>query len=361
MSSIPSYMTTIYLNRSPEGEVKTDFGLPDSTFKVIKETVRELKDGELLVKNLYLANDADQRIYIRKDISTGAFEEDHVKENHPMICHAVAKVLKSKDSKVKVGELIACTSHWGDYAIIPGKNVETGVIGALGLPITSYVDTIGGTGLYAYFSIFNAFKLKKEHVLVVGGAAGATGSIIVQLAKNVIGAKKVIGIAGGKSKCDFVKSLGADACIDYKDPNFAEKMKRALGRDGECDVYFDGIGGKILEEMFLLTKKNGTIIAGGSVSGYNDADKAKINNWDLITSRSLHIRGFVLDDYIKGAVKAVLWISWWVKRGKINPKLIDLVDLTRDNQAIERIPAIWNRLFTGQKKGGKLITKLADS
>ena len=107
--------------------------------------------------------------------------------------------------------------------------------------------------------------LKPESTLLVSGAAGAVGSALIQIAKNVVGCKRVVGIAGGKEKCDYVKSLGADACVDYKHDNFGEELKEAL--QGEADFFFDNVGGEVLNEALTVVKRYGFISVCGAISG----------------------------------------------------------------------------------------------
>lgn len=360
--TIPPNTTTIHVKNSPDAEMVTKFGTPESTFEMKVEPLRELKQGELLVRNLYLSNDPTQRVWIAKDIPEEALYVEPIRAGDPMKAYAVVQVLKSNDPKFKQGDLLSSLTYWGDNVIIPSSYSNAKIYKFLGYPLSAYVDIVGGTGLTAYFSMFEVHKLKKSDVLVVSGAAGATGSMVVQLAKKVIGARKVIGIAGGEAKCNFVKSLGADECVDYRSKDFAGDMKKALGEDKECDVFFDGVGGEILEQMMLLTKKHGTIIACGSVSGYNDQDKLAIRTWGLITTRRLNVKGFIVIDYLHKAMSAVLWLTWWLKRGyiKYDPSNLEIDDLSDDKNSLEKLPVVLNKLFNGQKKNGKLVTKLAD-
>lgn len=126
------------------------------------------------------------------------------------------------------------------------------------------LSVLGMVSVTAYQGVFEVLDIKKEHTVVVSGAAGAVGSCVVQLAKNVIGAKRVVGIAGGKEKCDWVKTLGADACIDYKEANWREQLKEALPED--CDRYFENVGGEIFNEMLGRMKRYGKIGVCGMIA-----------------------------------------------------------------------------------------------
>lgn len=113
--------------------------------------------------------------------------------------------------------------------------------------------------------MFEVCHLKPEHTVLVSGAAGAVGLAFVQIAKKVVGCKRVVGVAGGKAKCDYVKSLGADECVDYKADDFAEKLRTALPE--HADVFFDNVGGKVLDTGFTLMKRYGFIGQCGAISG----------------------------------------------------------------------------------------------
>lgn len=126
------------------------------------------------------------------------------------------------------------------------------------------LSVLGMVSVTAYQGVFEVLDIKKEHTVVVSGAAGAVGSCVVQLAKNVIGAKRVVGIAGGKEKCDWVKKLGADECIDYKEADWREQLKQALPED--CDRYYENVGGDIFNEMLGRMKRYGKIGVCGMIA-----------------------------------------------------------------------------------------------
>lgn len=124
---------------------------------------------------------------------------------------------------------------------------------------------LGLTGRTAWAGAFREMNLKPEHTLLVSGAAGAVGMALVQIAKNVVGCKRVVGIAGGAEKCQFVTKLGADACVDYKKDSFASDLKEAL--QGEADYFFDNVGGDVLNEALTVVKRYGFVSVCGAISG----------------------------------------------------------------------------------------------
>lgn len=348
--------TAFILNKAPKGEVTFELGLPESTFKLVRNELGEINDGELLIKTIMLSNDASQRSWIQKGLDREQMYVEPVSEGQIMASNGVAEVIESKVKGYAPGDLISGDLGWADYKIIKAKDVMTRITNK-SIPLSWNLDVVGITSLTAYFGLLDVAKLKATDTIVISGASGATGSMCVQIAKKIIGCKKVIGISGGSEKCKYVESIGADICVDYKDPNFYLNMKKALGEDKNCDVFFDGVGGKILDMMLTLTKHHGTVVACGSIAGYTDTRKAAVKAWGLITVRRIQVKGFIILDYAKqfnGAVKDILR---WIEEGRItvNENTSQIVDL---RGGFERIPETWGILYSDQKLNGKLLTKL---
>ncbi|CAH6720446.1 uncharacterized membrane protein [[Candida] jaroonii] len=360
--SLPTKSTLVAVNEPPTYEINATFDQPESTFKIVEKEIGELQDGQLLVKNLYLSNDPTQRGWITKNPNREAMYVEPIGANDIMRSYGLVEVLDSKSETHKVGDIYMGTTYWGDNVVVPALFLSLKVDKSVPLPLTAYVDWVGGTGLTAYFGLYDVAQLKKEDVLVVSGAAGATGAMVVQIAKHLIGAKKIIGIAGGQEKCDFVKSIGADECVDYRSKDFSGDMKKALGEDQECDVYFDGVGGEILDQMFSFVKRRtGVVVACGAIAGYNDSSKLWVKNWGHIITRRLNVKGFIVTDYLGEAQKAIQAIVGGVKAGKIKvDNTLHLEDLSKESEPLKQLPTIYNKLFNGEKKAGKLLTKLAD-
>ena len=153
------------------------------------------------------------------------------------------------------------------------------------------------TGLTAYYGLIEMVRASKDDIVVISGAAGATGSMAVQIAKKIIGCKKVIGIAGSDDKCKWVQSLGADLCLNYKNPSFADELVKATpGPDNFANVYYDNVGGEILDLMLTRMAKFGRVAACGAISNYNHTPDRMtgIKNWFEVISMCLEIRGFIV-------------------------------------------------------------------
>jgi len=197
---------------------------------------------------------------------------------------------------------------------------------------------------------------KKDDVVVVSGAGGATGSMVVQIAKKIVGCKKVIGMAGTEEKCRWVESLGADVCVNYKSKSFQDDLKKALKENGGADVYFDNVGGSILDLMLGSMKMYGRIAACGAISSYNHEEPTMLKNYFNVITQRIEIKGFiVLDLFAKGKMpEARQALVDAYKEGKL--KIGDENETVVDTK-FESIPETWVKLFEGGNTG-KLVTKL---
>lgn len=325
----------------------------DATFKLVKNPLPSLNDGEVLVKVLYLSNDPAQRGWISKNQDPTRLYTAPVEEGSVMRSYAIAEVVESKAEALAKGAIVRTPTGWTEFAVVAAKDCQP--CQPLGdLPLTHYLGAFGGTGLTAYYGIKDIGQATADDTVVVSGAAGATGSMVVQIAKKLIGCKKVIGIAGSDDKCKWVESLGADVCVNYKKPSFKEDLKKAT--DGLVDVFFDNVGGEILDLVINRMKQNGRIAACGAISDYNNGTPVGIKNWfDIITMR-LQVKGFIVTDAVAaGKAPAMMGVLiGGFKEGKL--KITEEAQTVVDTK-FEDIPKTWIKLFEGSNQG-KLITKL---
>ena len=249
---------------------------------------------------------------------------------------------------------------WKEYAVLDAAQCERipELDGLEDVGVTQFLGALGLTGgMTAWYGIHEVVKARPGDAVVVSGAAGATGSMVVQIAKHVIGCRRVVGIAGGAAKCKWVTEyLGADACVDYKSPAFVEELVRET--DGFVEVYFDNVGGEILDLMLTRVKCYGRVAACGAVAEYNkDAATTGygIRNWFEIISNRIEVRGFISFDFLgKGSEEAMREMVRAVREGKIK---VDVGNETVVETGFEGVPATWMKLFEGGNRG-KLITKL---
>ncbi|KAG7194881.1 uncharacterized protein KQ657_003989 [Scheffersomyces spartinae] len=358
--SAPSELTQVILQNQAERDVITELGTDQSTFKIVKKEFDEstLKDGDVLVKLLILSNDPTQRAWIQKGVDPKRMYVPPVKVGEAMGSLGIAQVVSSKSSKWNVGDIVSGKFGWGDYYVANENFIFNKVDPNAGLPLPLYLGPVGMTGLTAYFGLTEILDFKEGQTLIVSAASGATGSMVVQLAKNVFKAKKVIAICGSDDKCKWVKSLGADIGLNYKSPNFKQELIDAVG-DEFVDAYFDAVGGSILSQCMSLIKPFGKVAACGAISGYNDQSKYAVTTWYEIITNRLTVRGFIVGDFKEKFAQAIGAIVGAIKQGQVSvTQGIELKDLSGDSNKLEKVPAIWNTLFTG-KGEGKLLTKLA--
>ena len=319
-------------------------GLPDEdTWEYVIRPIPELKDGEVLIQHHYISLDPamrgwmmDRKTYIPP-----------VEIGEVMRAGAIGKVIKSNNHPTfKVGD---CIVSWGgvqEYEITTGENcykVDDSIV-----PMPKYLGALGMPGMTAYFGILEVGKIKKGDVVLVSGAAGAVGSLVGQIAK--LKGCTVIGIAGGENKCNYlVNELGFDAAIDYK----SEDLYEAL--DEKCpsgiDVYFDNVGGDILNAALSKLRRNARVVICGAISQYNNKKGiiGPSNYLSLLVNRAT-MQGMVVLDYTEEYQKAAQEMGMWMMQGKLSSKE-DIYE------GIENFYKTFLRLFSGDKMG-KLVLKV---
>lgn len=348
----------IVVENPPSADVVLPFGQPDSTFKLIDTELPPLKDSEVKVKILYFSNDPTQRNWIAADQDVSRAYVTPILKGEVVSALGLAEVLESKSSKFQKGDIVSGLFGWLEELVVSEDNLFNKIDVTAGLPLELYLSSVGMTGLTAYFGLTEIGHLKEGQSVLISAASGATGSMAVQIAKHVLKASKVIGIAGSDEKCKWVESLGADYCVNYKEADWKEKLSDYIGTD-YVDVYFDNVGGEILSFALNKIARYGTVIACGAISGYNVASKSVVSNWLEVVVNRLRVQGFIVSDYIAKYPQAVALIEAALKDGKI--KVSDGVtveDLTSEKVPLEKVPSTWHKLFTDEKPMGKLITKI---
>ncbi|KAF2730649.1 NAD(P)-binding protein [Polyplosphaeria fusca] len=340
------------LANSPTGEVVLEG--EKSTFKLVTKDVPTPGPGQVVVKAQFLSNDPAQRGWIQKDMDPARLYTTPVKEGEVMRAFGVCEVVESNADNLKTGQLVIATIGWSEYSVMDGKDCRPiQADESAGIRPTNLIGSLGGPGLTAYYGLVDMVRTTTEDAVVVSGAAGATGNMVVQIAKHMIGCKKVIGIAGGEKKCRWVESLGADVCVDYKAKDFQEQLWKAT--EGFVEVFFDNVGGEILSLMLLRLKRFGRIAACGSVSTYNSMETG-IQNWYEIIANRLEVRGFIVTDAVETGKTGVMMqrLVQAIKEGKIK---IGPESETVVPTAFEDIPKTWTMLFSGGNQG-KLVTQV---
>ncbi|MCJ1467717.1 hypothetical protein MMC07_006342 [Pseudocyphellaria aurata] len=326
---------------------------PDPTFELVTIQLPPLADNEVLVKTLYLSNDPAQRGWISKDVDPDRLYVKPVDQGACMRARGICEVIDSKASKLPKGTVITGSPGWAEHAILRATSCNP-IEEVPGLAMTHFLGALGLTGLTAYYGIKEIARAGPEDSIVVSGAAGATGSMVVQIAKKMLGCKRVIGMAGSDEKCRWVESLGADACLNYKNETFKDDLIKAT--EGYVEVYFDNVGGEILDLMLQRMAKHGRVAVCGGISNYNQSVPYGVKNIFEVISMRLEIKGFIFFDFVrqgKGPA-AVQELVDAFQAGKIT---LGDQNETVVGSDIEHVPETWMKLFEGGNSG-KLITKL---
>ena len=329
----------IILVKRPEGLPKED------TWKLESNSIIEPNEGEVLIQHHYISLDPAMRGWMMDRKSY----VPPVEIGEVMRAGSIGKVIKTNNHPdFKVGD---CIVNWGgvqQYVTTNGENcykVDDSLV-----PMPKYLGALGMPGMTAYFGILQVGKIKEGDIVLVSGAAGAVGSLVGQIAK--LKGCTVIGIAGGKEKCDYlINELGFDATIDYKSEDLMEALNDKCPKG--IDVYFDNVGGEILDAALSKLRLNARVVICGAISQYNNTKDivGPKNYLSLLVNRAT-MQGMVVLDYAKDYSTAAQEMGMWMMQGKIK---------SREDvyEGIENFYETFLRLFSGDKKG-KLILKVLE-
>ncbi len=319
-------------------------GTPKATdWNFVTEPAPEPADGQALVRILYLSLDPAMRGWMNE----GKSYIPPVGIGEVMRAGGVGKVVASKNPKLPVGTFVSGGTGVQDYCLTDGKGF-TPVDPKLA-PLPVYLNVLGMPGMTAYFGLLDVGQPKGGETVVVSGAAGAVGATVGQIAK--LKGCRAVGIAGGQAKCDWVvKTLGFDACIDYKAGSVKDGLKEHCPKG--VDVYFDNVGGDILDTVLTRINRRARIVICGAISQYNNTTPVKgpSNYLALLVNRA-RMEGMVVFDYADRYPEAARAMGAWLQQGK----LVSREDIV---EGLETFPDTLLKLFTGENFG-KLVLKVA--
>lgn len=303
-------------------------------------------DGQVLVRNIYLSLDPTNRIWM-SDIDQYT---EPVAVGDLMRGFLFGVVEESKDNDFKKDDLVWGTSGWEDYSCLPA-NTLIHIPELDGFTLLDFVGVLALVGPTAYFGMMDICDPEPGKTIVVSAAAGAVGSIAVQIAK--IKGAHVVGIAGSDEKCHWItEELGMDAAINYKTENVEDSL-RAHCPDG-IDAYFDNVGGEILDSVLAQMNMYGRIAICGLISTYNSLEERNPGPYHFsnILMKRLRVEGFVVRDYFDRYPEALDALAKWMRADKVRYRY-DLVD------GLENAAHTLEKLYNGQNKG-KLMIKVSD-
>lgn len=295
------------LARRPVGDIADG----DLIYKA--ETVPPLAEGQFALRIVYLSLDPTNRIWM----SDMEQYMPPVEIGAGMRGGVVGRVVESRKEGVAPGDLYAGLGEWTDLMVSDGTGLSR-LPEIPGIPLATMFGTLGLVGPTAYFGLLDIGKPQPGETLVVSAAAGGVGQVVGQIGK--IKGCRVIGIAGGKAKCDYVTGeLGFDACIDYKSQDVGTELDR-LAPDG-VDINFEQVGGPIMEAVLARMKLFGRVPLCGMISQYNATDGAEPPGlWTMILMRRLTIRGFIVTDFMGRFGEAASELAGWILSGRLKTR-----------------------------------------
>ena len=323
----------VLLASRPTGWVK------ESDFRIVESDIPKPGEGQVLVKTLYLSLDPymrgrmnDQRSYAAK-VEIGQVMEGEV----------VAEVVESGNAKFRPGDTVAGRVGWQRYALSEGSNLRK-VDPAL-VPVSAYLGVVGMPGVTAWIGLNDIGQPKAGETVVVSAASGAVGSVVGQLAK--VRDCRVVGVAGGAEKCRFVvQELGFDACIDHRTGDWQQALAAATPKG--IDVYFENVGGPLLDAVLVRCNPFARIPLCGMVSQYNAVERYGVQNLMMAVGMRIRLQGFIVSDNMARWPEALKELAQGVREGKI--KYRESV-----TEGLENAPRAFIGLLKGENFGKQLV------
>ena len=323
--------------------ISRPIGLPTrDDFEYSETSIPLLNEGELLVKSEYISLDPAMRGWMNE----GKSYIPPVRLGDVMRAGGVGCVLESKNGKFNKGDFVHGLLGVQSHSVSDGKGMTK--IDPNLAPLPLYLSLFGLTGMTAYFGLLTIGEPKQGDTVLVSGAAGATGSVVGQIAK--IKGCHVVGIAGGQKKCDYIiNKLGFDGAIDYTSGNVASALKTNCP-DG-IDVFYDNVGGDILDLVLTRINLNARVVICGAISQYNNTTpiKGPANYLSLLVNRA-KMQGFIVFDFASQYKEAAVQMGQWMAEGKLKSK-------EHIVEGIETFPETLLMLFSGGNFG-KLMIKV---
>ena len=322
-----------HLMRRPSGmPVAQNFALKDVDLPAMGE-------GMVRVANRWLSVDP----YMRGRMNDVKSYVPPFALNAPMEGGAVGEVVESRDPGFAPGDMVLHMAGWRDEAVAPASSLNK-LPDIPGVEPQAFLGNLGLTGGTAYFGLLEAASAKEGDILFVSAAAGAVGSAVVQIAKAK--GMTVIGSAGGADKCEFVRSLGADAVIDYKSGPVLKQLAEAAPKG--IDVYFDNVGGDHLDAALALARKDARFAICGMIEGYNEAQPTCLKYIMRVIAMRIRLQGFIYTDYLPKMGDFYRDMGGWLASGQVR---------SRDTvvEGLDQTLEAFLGLFSGANTGKMLV------
>jgi len=300
-------------------------------------------EGQVLVRVIWLSIDPTNRVWMNDaDSYLPKLELGDV-----MRGIAIGRVEESRYPGLAPGDAVQGLLGWQRFAVVNGASVNK--LPSLPLPLSAHFGLLGHIGLTAYFGLTDIGKPRTGETLVVSAAAGAVGSLAVQIGK-ILGLR-VAGIAGGPEKCRrVVEELGADACVDYKGENLREALRRTCPQG--IDIDFENVGGRVMDAVLERINLRARIVLCGMISQYNATHPEGPRHFENVLIRRARVEGFIVTDYLPRAGEGIRQLLEWHQAGRLQYRL-DVTD------GLERAPQALKKLFDGANDG-KVVVRVSD-
>ena len=327
----------IVLAERPVGSVS------ETTTKQVHAEIPVPGDGEALIKVAMLSIDPTIRTWM--DDVPGYLPPIQIGD--VVRGSGAGLVVESRSEHLKVGDVVFGMTGWQEWVLATDENRFAVLPKGVGLDLATVLNVLGVTGITAYFGLLDVGHLSEGDVVVVSGAAGATGSVVGQIAK-ARGAAKVVGIAGGAQKClEVVERYGFDECLDYREDRLRQRL-RAACPDG-VDLYFDNVGGSVLDAVLANLAMRARVVLCGAISQYNAVGgRQGIENTSSLIIRRARMEGFLVLDYASRFAEARNELAAMTLSGA-------LVHQEHVVHGLENAPNALNLLFRGENHGKTLV------
>ena len=320
-------------------------GMPeDQVFRYEDIETAQPDAGEVVVESVYISVDP----YMRGRMNDSKSYAQPFKLNEPLGGHILGRVVESRTESYSEGDVVTGTLPWKLYNTVSEEALTK--VEALDVPLHLYLSTLGMPGHTAYGGLLKIGEPEAGETVVVSAASGAVGAVVGQIAK--IKGCKVVGIAGGSEKVNYLTdTLGFDAGIDYKKPDFAERLTEAVPEG--IDVYFENVGGEISDEVFKHLNRFSRIPVCGAISGYNSTEDTGPRIQQTLIKNQAKMQGFLVAQFADDAADTSRQLAEWVKEGKIHTEVSVA-------EGFDSVPEAFRNLFTGGNFG-KQVIKVSES
>ena len=330
---MPAVNRQIVMARHPEGWVR------ESDFALIETARPAPGPGQILVRNVYLSLDP----YMRGVMDPGRSYLAKVAPGGVMVGGTVGEIVESDQPKFPVGAYVTGLLGWREFSLSDGHGLWR--VDPKRAPLSTALGILGMPGVTAHIGLIDIGKPSPGETVVISAAAGAVGATVGQIAK--LKGCRAVGIAGGPAKCDYaVGELGFDACIDYKSADWADRLRAATPE--RIDIYFENVGGKILDEVLKRLNANARIPLCGMISQYNLTRPEGIHNLTSLIVNRARMQGFIVSDHLDRWPAALAELGGWLAAGKLKYK----EDIA---EGLENAPKAFIAMPSGKNFGKQLV------